>query len=73
MQGHATEIGLRVPLEIAINHMATAILEMAAWWLENDMPYPPEEMGNFYERLIIQATWQAVFPQGSGNEVHVSD
>jgi AcrR family transcriptional regulator len=67
MEQHVQEAQPRVPLAIAINHVAAAALELATWWLENDMPYEPLEMGRYYERLIIQATWQAVLPpEGSG-------
>jgi AcrR family transcriptional regulator len=63
IKGNATDADLRIPLEIAVNHMAASVLEMAAWWLENDMPYSPEDMGRYYETLIVQATWQAILPQ----------
>ena len=54
-----------VPLDIAINHVAASALEMLVWWLENGMPYSPDEMGGYYERLIIQATWLAILPPGA--------
>ncbi len=56
---------LLIPLDIAVNHVAASGLEMVAWWLENDMPYSPDDMGTYYERLIIQATWQAILPPGA--------
>lgn len=72
MEGNAEGVELRVPLEIAVNHMAASVLEMAAWWLENDMPYSPEDMGRYYEILIVQATWQAILPQEPGHADHAS-
>ncbi len=65
IEGHIKEEELLVPLEIAVNHVAASALEMVAWWLENDMPYPPYDMGSYYERLIIQGTWQAILPSGA--------
>lgn len=53
-----------IPFEIVLNHIAASALELVAWWLENDMPYPPEEMALIYDRLIIQATWH-VIPRGN--------
>jgi hypothetical protein len=47
-------------------------LELAAWWLENDMPYPVEDMARYYERLISPAAWQAILPQGSAAAGHAS-
>jgi AcrR family transcriptional regulator len=63
--GHIQAEELLVPLDIAVNHVAASALEMVAWWLENDMPYSPDDMGGYYERLIIQATWQAILPPGA--------
>lgn len=70
MAQHTQDIALHVPLAIAINHVAASVLELAAWWLEHERPYPPEDMARYYERLIIQATWQAILPQGSAAAGH---
>lgn len=69
IEGHIEEEEIFIPLDIVVNHVAISSLEMMAWWLENDMPYPPVEMGTYYERLIIQATWYAILPPGA--EVHI--
>ena len=52
--------GSLIPLEIAANHMAASELELIDWWLQNDMPYPPERMGQIFRELIINGTWQLV-------------
>ncbi len=49
-----------VPLEIVANHNAAALLTLIEWWLEHDMPYPPQRMGEIYDTLIIKGTWDAV-------------
>ncbi len=41
-----------VPPEIAAHHLVTATLSLLGWWLEHDMPYPPERMGAIYRDLI---------------------
>ena len=46
-----------IPLEIAANHVATSALALVKWWLDHDMPYPPERMGAIYAALIIQPAW----------------
>jgi AcrR family transcriptional regulator len=65
IEGHIQAEELLIPLDLAVNHVAASALEMVAWWLENDMPYTPDDMGGYYERLIIQATWQAILPPGA--------
>ena len=44
--------GGTVPPEIAAHHLVTATLALLGWWLEHDMPYPPERMGAIYRDLI---------------------
>lgn len=44
--------GDAVPPEIAAHHLVTATLSLLGWWLEHDMPYPPERMGAIYRDLI---------------------
>jgi AcrR family transcriptional regulator len=67
IEGHLPDEELLIPLEIAVNHVAASALELVAWWLENDMPYPPKEMSRTYDRLIVQATWRAILPPGVAN------
>ena len=46
--------------EIAVNHMVAALVGLIEWWLGHNLEPPAEQMGQIYERLIIQATWQAL-------------
>jgi AcrR family transcriptional regulator len=46
-----------IPPEIAANHVAASALALVKWWLDHDMPYPPERMGAIYAALIIQPAW----------------
>lgn len=69
VERHIKGVELRVPVEIAINHIAAAALELAAWWLENNQPYLPNDMGVYYERLVIQATWNAIMPGGAADHL----
>ncbi|MFL7871013.1 MAG: TetR/AcrR family transcriptional regulator [Anaerolineales bacterium] len=43
-----------IPFEIITNHLISSIITLLRWWLDNDMCYPPEEMGDITYRLIIQ-------------------
>jgi AcrR family transcriptional regulator len=45
-----------VPTEIAAYHLITSSITLVQWWLEHDMPYPPERMGEVYRELVIRPT-----------------
>lgn len=45
-----------VPTEIAAYHLITSSITLVQWWLEHDMPYSPERMGEIYRELIIRPT-----------------
>jgi AcrR family transcriptional regulator len=45
------ELGGPLPAAIAVNHLVTTTIELVRWWLENDMPYPPEQMGHYLAML----------------------
>ncbi|MEW6084136.1 MAG: TetR/AcrR family transcriptional regulator C-terminal domain-containing protein [Chloroflexota bacterium] len=50
----------QVTIAIASNHIATSLLAMIEWWLENNMKPTPAEMGKVYKSLIIDSTVGAV-------------
>jgi AcrR family transcriptional regulator len=50
------EEGGIVPAEIAAHHLITSSITLVQWWLEHDMPYTPERMGEIYQELIIRPT-----------------
>lgn len=41
-----------IPLDILVNHMVSGMITLLRWWLENDMCYSPEVMGEYTFRLI---------------------
>jgi len=45
-----------IPFDIIANHMVSAMISLIRWWLDSDMSYSPEEMGEFTSRLIIKPT-----------------
>jgi len=49
-----------IPPPIAAHHIAGALLLLIEWWLDHEMPYPPHQMARIYERLIANATVNAV-------------
>jgi len=57
---------LQVPVAVAAQHMAGALFSMILWWLENDMPRTPEEMGQMFHCLEVPGLMNAFkLPQGS--------
>ncbi|HLW03356.1 MAG TPA: TetR/AcrR family transcriptional regulator [Ktedonobacterales bacterium] len=58
-----------VPMEIAAYHLVASTLALIQWWLEHDMPYPPERMGSVYNELIARPTSAVAFsPHREQNE-----
>jgi AcrR family transcriptional regulator len=53
--------GSLVPIEVAAYHIATSSIALVQWWLERDMPYPPERMGVIFDKLIVQPTFSITF------------
>ena len=45
-----------IPFDILVNHMVSAMITLLRWWLENDMCYSPDEMGEYALSLIILPT-----------------
>src|SRR5947209_5338315 len=50
-----------VPLEIAAHHIVTSTISLVQWWLDHNMPYPPEQMGLIYHELIVRPTSEVAF------------
>lgn len=46
----------RIPMEIAINHVVTSIIELIRWWITHDMSLSTEQMATIQSELIIKAT-----------------
>lgn len=42
----------RVPPVVVANHLSGSLLNLLTWWLDNDMPYSPEEMEEMYQLLV---------------------
>ena len=53
-------LGNQVTINMASNHIATSLLSLIEWWLENNMKPSPIEMGKVYKSLIIDSTVGAV-------------
>lgn len=51
----------RIPMDVAVNHIVTSILELIRWWLDNDLCYSVEQMATIQSELIIKATTIVAF------------
>lgn len=40
-----------VPLEVAVQYLVSSLLGLLTWWLDEDLPYPAEEMDGLFKRL----------------------
>jgi AcrR family transcriptional regulator len=52
--------GSQLTIAITSNHIATSLLSLIEWWLENKMNPAPVQMGKVYKSLIIDSTVGAV-------------
>lgn len=54
------ELHPRYPLDLVL-HLATgANISIYMWWLEHDMPYTPEEMGEITYEILSRGIWWAL-------------
>jgi len=49
-----------IPLEVFSNYFAGALLGSLTWWLENDLPYPSQQMAEMFETMFFQGARQAL-------------
>jgi AcrR family transcriptional regulator len=59
LQAKLREAGLThanpIPLDLAAQTLVSAFLAGLAWWLEHDMPYPPEDMARMFREMYFPA------------------
>jgi AcrR family transcriptional regulator len=41
------------PLPLVADYLAGTILTLLKWWLDNNMPYPPEQMEAMFHQLVL--------------------
>lgn len=49
-----------IPMDLAASHLITALVMLIRWWLDHDMSYPPEQMGQIAATLIIRPVIEAL-------------
>ena len=53
-EGHRFFGGSDTPDELVAYHFVTSLMWLVRWWLEHKMPYPPEQMAEYVNRLVIR-------------------
>ncbi len=49
-----------IPSDIIANHLVSSTFALVRWWLDNDMPQSPEQMGEYHARLIVKPTREVI-------------
>ncbi len=62
LEEHRPDQKLVIPVDVLANYAATIKLNMALWWLEQGMPYPPEQMADLCTRLTLNGSRAAYEP-----------
>jgi AcrR family transcriptional regulator len=53
--------GSAIPPAVAAHHLAAATMALIQWWLDQDMPYSADRMGQIYEELVSRPTVALAF------------
>lgn len=65
LAARATEEETQVPLDAVVEFATSALVGLGArWWLEQDLPYSPQEMGDLYHRLTEPGIRAGLRPKG---------
>lgn len=49
-----------VPPPVMATYLAGALLTLLTWWLDHNMPYPPEQMDEMFQVLAMPGVWTAL-------------
>jgi AcrR family transcriptional regulator len=44
----------QVPMDVFMNYLAGSWLGLVTWWLENEMPYTPEQMAIIFQKMFMR-------------------
>jgi AcrR family transcriptional regulator len=50
----ADHISSNIPREVTAQFLAGALLALLTWWLDNDLPYPAEDMSRMFQHLAFR-------------------
>jgi AcrR family transcriptional regulator len=49
-----------IPPRIAVTHLVSSLILLVRWWVENDLPYSPEQMGQITAQLVIRPVMEVL-------------
>ena len=49
-----------IPIPVTSNFLAGSLLSLIIWWLDQDVPYTPEEMDDMFNALAMPGIWNIV-------------
>jgi len=41
-----------IPMEVLAYYLVSSFMSLMTWWLDHEMPYPPERMNEIFEELV---------------------
>jgi len=44
----------QIPMEVFLYYLAGSWLGLITWWLENELPYPPEQMALMFQQMFMR-------------------
>ena len=50
----------QVPMEVFLNFLAGSWIGLITWWLENEMPYPPEQMAMMFQKMVLRGAGEVL-------------
>jgi AcrR family transcriptional regulator len=51
---------MSVPMEYFANYFASSLLGVVTWWLENGLPYSPEEMAGMFQKMFFMGAFHVL-------------
>jgi len=57
---NSEKLNLQFPVELFGNYFAGALLGMIKWWLDEEMPYTPEEMEDIFFQMFLPGAGQVI-------------
>jgi AcrR family transcriptional regulator len=54
------DISSDIPLDVIAYYFAGSLMGLVTWWLDNNMPYPPEQMALYFQHLFFPGLRKAI-------------
>jgi AcrR family transcriptional regulator len=58
-----------LPIPIVANYLATELFALLKWWLDQGMPYAPQEMDHIFHELVTPVVAKVLAPASASNEL----